>query len=337
MSARTDAYGFHLKNEAQAAYNETVKQYETVGDLSGLTEYKRKMPSDVRDAFSLNADCVLYPHLLSEQKNHILIVMQSPAIYADHHLPQRGDLEWMDGFMSSVVFIPNENGVFTISQFPKVANHINTHAGRWRPLAVGDYVMGVDPIDHGKGKGSRFAFVIKRRWNSVDDMDNLSADGNPIDIYKMRTNRYVLSYAQRPDNPNTNYECALKAAVFYGCQMFIERDKPGLINYLIENNLDYFLMYKPKNLAITQTTANPGMKTTAEVIENFVPRLKLYVFDYYKAIMHLDIIGDFASFTGDNLGKCDLVAACGYAEMAAGGIYAKGQSRNQQRSIKSIF
>ena len=143
-----------------------------------------------------------------------------------------------------------------------------------------------------------------------------SEDGQMViaNKHKMKTNRCVCTYMYRYDNPERFYEDSLKAAIYYGCKNFIERQKPGCSLYYEHKGFLSYLAWKPKSAISTAQSENtPGMHQSATSLQAWQDMYKVHKHDYWETYVHENQLNNERGFTGDNQGDCDLVVAAGYA------------------------
>lgn len=324
-SAPIDEYGFHKKSEAASYRAERIRQYIESGDFHGLAAFKRKYPETIDEALSIPpSDCIFYPALLDVQsaqidewKAHLKIDPRHEA--SNIPLPVRGNLEWTNGIMSDVKFVPTPNGKFNVSQFPIRPNAREVISGISNPGNTFAYSMGVDPIDHVKGRHTKsdFAMSIFRKFDPMYEpflqyMD--TEHGKEVfNKHMMMTNRFVLEYRNRFMNPNDSYMDMLKAMVWYGVSALIERDKPGAIHFATQNGAAKYLKYKNHFWGGAKRETTPGLKQTQQSTSIFVEHLKTYVSSYHQLLTLPGIIADLRQCNGDNMNDCDLVVASGLA------------------------
>lgn len=325
--AEVDEWGFHKVREMEEFRSATIRSLIAAGDLSSLSAFKRKFPDNIDEALAVpETMCVLYPELLDRQSAIIDNMADErrntpwneEAKNFPHSVP--GDLVWENGFGGPVKWIPTPNGNFHISQHPTIPN---ARGFGNEPGNTGAYSMGTDPIDHKPAKnrsGSSPAFAIFRNFDVLSETSakwSNDEKGVPHITNKesMQTNRFVCTYMFRPENPDKFYEDSLKAAIYYGCKNFIERDKPGCALYYERNGFLAYLAWRPRS--ITESGAynenTPGMKQTAMSIQSWMDILKQHVYWFYETYVHKDQLSNMRKFTGDNQGDCDLVVASGMA------------------------
>jgi hypothetical protein len=184
---------------------------------SYLMEEKRKEPYTEEEAFYFGAeDAALDVSVIQAQLDFV----KSKFIANPYRI---GDLEWVDGFGSTVRFVLNPNGRFYLSWLPP-QEHLNArimHNGKPFP---GNYQCGrggCDPynIDVAKyGGGSKGAFHF----------GTMEHPGKP----GWESSMTFMEYLARPKMSTIFYEDLLKAAVFTGLPVMVENNKDYIIRVI---------------------------------------------------------------------------------------------------------
>jgi hypothetical protein len=121
----------------------------------------------------------------------------------------------------------------------------------------------------------------------------------------------------------------LKMCVFYGCQILVENNKVGLINYFEQHGFGEYLMERPES---THTKFSRGQKikglpTSGEaVINSLIDAIQVYVYEAVGYDEETGEIGrvffpklllDWAEFEPDNRTKYDASMASGITLLAS--------------------
>lgn len=349
MSDEPDEFGFYNETRTIETINNTRKSLEDIGDWEGLAQFKRQYPLTIQDVFTLPIDdCVLMPVLLDRRKQQIEDGLnwrsKMPENGPIKPLEVRGDLIWIGGqFGGNVEFYPNPTGRWYISQFPIKPNYRTiVNKGVYKPGNDEIYSFGVDPYDHmvegkagedGSPIHSRGAGAVYRKYDeSVDG--NLEKDDNgdieEREVHQMQTDTFVCVYANRPQDPYEFYEDMLKTAIYYGVQMFFEKDKPGVGQFFRNSKKDgqsfaSYLKDRPKETRTEfgSKKREKGTKASAPIINLYVDALKWHVIHRVHNYHHHQILEDFRKFKVYNRTECDLTVACGFALLAAGPVMKK--------------
>ena len=314
-AADIDEWGFHKVDEAKKHRQAEIDSLMAAGKLDEVASLKRKMPASIEEALAMPAeDCILFPALLDQQITHL-------EWHKSMGTPQStmGDLVWSKGFGSDVIFIPNPQGRWEIAQHPQ---NMNSRLYRGNSISPGNteaYAAGIDPIDHTKPirEGSKGAIAVYRPYDPLAEDGSIYDQSGAIpDPSKMQTDQFVCTYYYRPNKPYEFYEDALKTMVYYGCKAFIERDKPGIINYLEEKGYVNYLAAKPHTVAVKDrgvTDNTPGAKASTPIITAYIEQLKTHVAERYSTYKTVSLLNDYRNFTGENRTVCDLTVAAGFA------------------------
>ena len=327
--AEVDQYGFPKIAEARESRNAEIKTYESRNDLEGLSGFRRKFPETIDEALSTPAtDCPLFPEMLDAQMKELRRIQVTGSPKEIERLEVRGDLVWADGvFGGQVKWVPNpSSGKWYITIHPDAPNAKTMLGGRITPGNVGQFTIGCDPIDHQTQPGIRYskgAIAVYRPFNPIYEKPDIYDDqGNVLHTSLMRTDRFCCSYRNRPPDPFVFYEDVLKTVLYYGVPAFIERDKPGVIGYIQNNGFGNYLAYKTKHIAVGRQDRLPGAKATAELQNVYMPMIGSHISNRLATYWHVEILQDYRNFTGDNMKRCDLLVACGFALMQATPINA---------------
>jgi hypothetical protein len=323
LAARVDKWGFHDVEYARYVRKETIAAMLKANDQAGISNYKRKFPATIEEALETPAKkCVMYPELIDGQRAKLEEWGQSGDQKYLSMLEVQGELVWEKGFGGSVRWIPTTAGNFWISQHPIVPNARKKINGMSIPGNAHHYGMGVDPIDHFdvSRDSSDGAFAIKRVFNPHMESELLEYDegGRILNREFMKTNRFVCVYKFRPFNPEMFFEDVLKAAIYFGCKAFIERDKPGVSHYFDRHGFGAYLAWKPKVIKIgAKTEMAPGMKSSQQSIDLYMSALQTHFSMYPETYVHNLLLQDYRNFDGTTASRrhCDLFVAAGFAEM----------------------
>lgn len=336
-TSEPDEWGFPKVEEAIAFIKNTIKGLEAKSAYDDLVNFKRKHPLTIDDVFTPPHDeCTLFPILLDERLKQIEegICPDTGEKYDLNGVPVtpravRGDLLWKNGkFGSTVVWQPNPNGRWEISQQPTTPNKFHIRNGRKHPGNSKEYTFGVDPVDHTADakiieqnkntdvkKASFAAGTVYRRFNPlVDGHLRLDHEGNIKHQSLMKTDQYVLDYQWRHQNPRKFYEDMLMTAVYFGVKMHCERNKPGCINYFDEHGFGAYIQRKPKSISKKKNTPNEkGTTATAPVIQLYVDLLQWHVSQRIKTYHHTRILKCHRLFNTLNRTERDLTVSAGYS------------------------
>ncbi len=348
-AAEVDEWGFHRVDEARKYREAQIESFLKVGDLEGLTRYKRQVPKTIEEALSVPAtDCVLYPALLDIQMERIKDWSMENMKMAGHPgykpFPQavRGDFAWKSGFKSEVMFVPNDNGKFWVSGHPSLPNYKMIQDGRIYPGNKGQFTIGVDGIDH-KGKtGSDFSISVFRTWDPKAEIDLLWEEGEHgpeiVNKYAMKTRRFVCTYSHRPANPEEAYEDCLKCSMYYGAPIYAERQKPGVLRYFERFNMHAYLGWKSPLLKLGARKENDaGQHQSQEFAVIWMDELKMHIYHHIETYVHHQQLSIFRNFTGENPGECDQVISSGLALVDARQYIIKMLREEQMPKTESRF
>ena len=329
--AEVDKYGRVDRDKELAWWEAQVESAKSLGE-GELSDFMRKFPRYIHHALNIPAAvCQMLPEVIDAQRERLVKWINDPEFQP--FMPVRGDLVWEQGFGGNVRFIPNPNGHFRISQFPETPNSRVFRGGKFCP--ANDHVssLGVDGIDHSgdMAQRSRGAGAIFRAFNPAIDGDlELDDNGQIKEKWRMKTGRFIMTYAFRPANPHTFYEHMLMASIFWGIKMFAERAKPGVIHYFEQHGFSQYLGWKPAVIKVgPKKETSPGLPAAPGHIDLWVGGLKAHLADFSETYVHDDLLGDMRKFDGKNRGELDLFVAAGHAR-----LHAEATEIQQRREAK---
>ena len=177
------------------------------------------------------------------------------------------------------------------------------------------YVGGCDSIDQGtmdsahatdSKKGSELAILIKKRI--VDK-----------GYFKYTSNIYVAKYNKRSGDVRSDWDNALKLAVYYNSEVNIEYTKIGVVGWFRDNGY-YHLLKKRPSIALNGANPNKatmliGTQTSTQIIDHMDGKIKQYIDDNYKKIWFPDILEQCQDYDRENRTKFDMVIAMGLCEL----------------------
>ena len=253
----------------------------------------RKEPLTINEAFRVSkGQCVYDAVRLNERLDYL-------GWRKD--LYQTGNFHWVDGVHGNDVYwAPAKDGRWKLRyELSEGANKIQRYSDWSRPGNTTRFVIGVDPYDHrtteSTAKRSKGAFYTYMKSDATNpDMSE----------------SFVSEYIFRPPTANMFYEDVMKTAIYFGCQVFIENNKPGIIQYFINHGMNPFLMKLPGK-------QNFGLATTAKVIEDIAALTGDYIFYNIDKVFFTNLVDDWLNFDVEDTRKYDAAMAAGYALMAA--------------------
>lgn len=328
-SAPVDKWGFPKVHKIKKRRDALIEKYRKEKRYDLILEIYRKEPTNIEEALvSSLGSGVLLPEKCYERISQLerKINLHGDKISREGVF---GDLIWENGVRGGkVVWIPNDNGKWYITQHPV---HPNKKYGTYNFPLPGNtdlYRCGVDPYDSTEiaSRGSDGGIVVKMLFNLniekhygndviVDDSGMIV---NEEVIPYLYTNQPVCDYRYRHENPYDFYDDVLKTIFYYGCQCFPETTKDGFRTWMINNGYDNWLQVQPKALVGRWSKKNQkGMAGTDRSISLYVDFLKMYISSYIWCVYHPRIIKEWAEYNDKMRTKLDLAVASGYAELAS--------------------
>lgn len=247
-----------------------IKSLKEKNDTRGISSFKRKNPTTLKEAFSADGEFALYnPELLNSQLD---------TISWTNKYTEFGNLRWKDGYMikrptgikdinGDEIYAPGEvywesdpNGKFekVVGWFPKEPNKVVYIGNSFRPNNVGGYGVGCDPFRYDKTKD-------KRR-------SNCAAFGYQISdaIYPDKYDDYfTIRYSFREESTRMANEDILKLAWWLGCEVLFERNVNHWKNDFGDWECSAFLTWLPGEVEPGIITRTTGLTSTVQVICNY--------------------------------------------------------------------
>jgi hypothetical protein len=296
-------------------YNKNVNTIQnSIANKSGkdASDYKRKYPLSIKDAFRPQAKDCQYDLEKLENRYDILSILEPKYITCD--------FRWIDpnDITKGVKVVPTKNGNFLLNK------DIDPENGPWNNVQMsGSVAM---PKNKAKFIGGNDPFDNK----TVND--GRKSDGSTAIFYKydpmnpLKSDKFVLVYKFRPKKPTIFYEDTLKMAWFFGCQILMENNKQGIIHYFDGSNpfginLQKFMVYLPGR-------KEPGIPTTGATHDSIVDHTKEYIEDSIDKVDYPQLIKDWIQFDINNTTKFDLAMSSGICLIAA------NRFRKQEVAIK---
>jgi hypothetical protein len=313
-----DAINFGVTDEwgmpdAEKSKKILAKMEKTYADNHAmLIAERRKMPKEIGEVFHLSEEHAFFSDQIAVNIRHSQVSEGQDYLYRKSEIiPRRGRLMWRGGIRDTFVdWVDDEEGMWEISGFPQEENKFTIVNGKKAPNQKGRYSMGVDPYNslaEGKRLSSGAAVVMRKFEPTLDGMGKVPAG-------EMQTNRIVLDYVGRHQNPDDFYEDMLKTSVYFGCEVLYENVRDGLGAYFINRGFERYIMFRPENLGGGKSL-EIGAPSNTRIIASYTEKLLSYYDDYLDAIYHIRVLAQMRTFTNTRKGRGshDIIIAWGYA------------------------
>ena len=280
-----------------------VKREAKAANPKGLMIYSAEYCFTPDEALALEGDNQFNTVLLTEQLTAIKLHKVTPEEFK----PKWGQLEYeflenvhREEAKNGVRFIPNPNGKVCIIEHP-----IKSENGAdFRNL----YVAGIDGIDMGQNdtsdntkNASDFCVVVKKRCFGIQE---------PM---------YVCIYKDRPNNLEEAYRTTLKILEYYNCKACLESTRISILTWFrTKKKEERYLMRRPR---ATQSDIQAGRSkqfgapASEAVIQHQLDLIDCYINDYCRNIWFEPMLTELITYSYENKGKFDIVAAMGQAEL----------------------
>lgn len=277
-----------------------------------LAEEKRQFPYTIDEAFMVaTKHCAFNVEFLYSQ-------FDWNEAYAGK-LITRGDFIWKNDFGGDVEFMPTKSGKWQVVWIPNEDGQ-NKRAFRNGVMYPGNMDMlrsAVDPYDHDVTTDERFSNAASYVYRM------------PNPALEREANLFVSQYINRPPTAYILYEDMLKQSIFYGTQVLVENNKPGLINWFIEKGFRSYLMKRPEftKTDYSQRQKAMGIPTTGESVrDSLISVLEWYIYhnvgwfpdrNEVGLLYFNELIKDLLKFEVDKWTKYDATVAAGLALLAS--------------------
>jgi hypothetical protein len=313
-----------------------IKSLEDKGDTRGISSFKRKNPTNLKEAFSADGENALYdPELINEQLDKIIWRKD---------LTERGNLEWKDGYeferpvfdkdgkpvmgedgkdkyvLNEIVWKPNFKGKFEkiIDWMPKDANKVFKNGTQYRPNNNFAFRVGADPFKYDKTKD-------KRRSNCAGFLYQIKDELDPDNYFN---DTFTLRYAFRESSTKLANMDILKMVWWAGCQVLFERN----INHW---EADFKVWNCSAFLMILNGETEPGIYTdgqqgTVQLVCNYT---EAYINENIKKVFFAPLLQKETGWLGfkvEDTQKFDEPMAAGFTLIAVKG---KRYSKHKNKAV----
>ena len=310
-----DKYGCPDEERAKQFYYNERKSLED--DPRALAGYIRKNPFSEEEMFWTDAETC---HFDSIKINNQL---ESVTWINEDELHVRGDFVWVNAEKdSSVEFYPNKKGRWMLDRrvnLQEMWNRVETLGTTKKPLSTVRFVGGVDPFDHNVTVDSRRSDGACYIYGKYDAASELSET-------------FLCQYIHRPPTSEMFYEDMIKTCHFFGCELLVEDNKIGMVNYFLARNYHNFLMKLPNSKKY-------GISGSLRSHQQIVEETELYIHKNIEKTLFKDLLQDWLAFDIHNTTNFDAAMAAGYALIGAGKHRILAGQRKEQKlySYNDIF
>lgn len=307
-------------------------------EVDQLSSEKRKYPFSINEAFTANSiDNVLPVAKVQQQLDYN---EQQPKLPLT-----RGNFQWKDGERDTIVeFIPDEKGRWLVSQLPpqELRNNYELRNGIRVPKNNLLYASGTDPFDHSHVADNRRSDAASYVMKKLEPM-------NPT-----ISNFFCCEYVYRTKTSSMFYEDMIMQSHFFGCEMLIENNKVGCINYFKMRGMQGYLSRRPE---VTMTKHSKGQKEygipmsgqvaretmieyLANYIQNWVGLLNPQNIGMESRVMSNNyfetMLNQFLNFDVEKWTQYDCVVAAGLCVLASR-KKAKRTATEEQLDVSNYF
>jgi hypothetical protein len=288
-----------------------------ITDAKKKSDYKRKYPLSIKDAFRPKSEACHYNLEKLEDRYDLLSIIPEKFV--------RGVFKWnnVDDMTKGVSFVERKNGPFMLHK------DIDYKSDKWNqvgfngstpfPKNKAKYACGNDSYDHTTTVDGRKSNGANALFYKFNPMDPLNSD------------KFVCLYCFRPKKPSIFYDDTLKLLWFFSSQMLFEDNKQGIRTFFDGKNCSKFLLHLPDR-------KEPGIPATVNTHKAIVDNTEEYIEDCADLVDFPDLIVDWVKFDINNTTKFDLGMASGYALLQADRIKpAEVKKESKLTEITEVF
>lgn len=311
--AFVDDRGVCIQKLAKAYYEEEFKKRE--GTPKKLVDYKAEFCFTADDAFNLEGTNKFNKVLLVDRLAKLQVAKEtSPVIRGDLQFVYKGGKDQDLKNIVGVRWIEDPNGPIYVSEKPIWEEEHTEINDQGKEIIVtykemsNLYVAGIDGIDIGQEQTSeytrdpsKFCIAIKKR------------------AFGLQQAQYVAYYMERPLDVRQAYKEALKLMMWYNCKANIEATRLNMLGWARDNGFTQFFMNRPKatypdfNQKVRATIGTPA---TQAIISHQTDLIAAFIEDNIDTFWFTEMLQQLISYTDENKGKFDIVAAMAMAELA---------------------
>jgi hypothetical protein len=276
-------------------------------DTNKLAEEKRMHPFDEEEALRAPAkDCQFDAEKIYQQIEWL-------DVYEDTYVTI-GNFVWRNGVKGGAVdFMPTKSGRWSVTWMPD-GDDQSRRDSTGHPINRGNIVMGCDPYDHrhvSDGRASKAAAYVFR----------MALPNEP------ESNMFVCEYHYRQPSPEMFYEDMLLTTVFYGCQVLVETQKIGLLNWFEREGYGKYIMDRPESTHSSWSKTHQkskGVPSSPAIIDAITGATEHYVLTNVGImedggvgnLYFRDLLEDWLKFDPNNTKDFDCSMAAGYTLLA---------------------
>lgn len=341
-----DRFGFSMYDKAEQAVETDYQNILKSAGYDKAREFKRKNPLKIEDALTPSSEVCSFNFKILEEAyrnaNDLAIDDAKQPIFCQ--------LDWVVPYRE-VICRPRpdirkacKEAPFVISGHPTTPNNIDTTSNRIKPLNIGKFLVGLDPVDYNikslnkSTKNSLPAMVVKRILDMNIDGDKFDDKGNPKNFgYGFETNRTVLTYLFRPDDIKDLWEDIAKVLIYYGAPLIHERSTRSIFDFLDGKNMLKFVLDSKGDVITEKTKDDFGIKTQEGNKRNYFDNMRTYIERYGLAERHNEVNEPMMKVQPQTMTKYDLPTARMIVETIDTTIASKYRNRGVSSPLSEVF
>lgn len=325
-AAKPDEWGFGMIEESRIFHENKISALRKKKKFQDISNLLRKEPEKLEDALTPSGSQSAFN---TDRLTDVLKRLNFPEAYGfeEKEFTVKGNFMWAGGaYDTKVIFIPDEEGKFEVSQLLKDGddNNVVESGGIKYPGNLNKFRGGCDPYEHteivDQARASKGAGVMMKMFDDNEDGAKIE-DGAPIDwAWEWKSKQPVCDYLAREDDPDVFFEDMLMMHVYYGTQMNVENNKQAIKKHFRQRGYAEFLMARPESTMDEKsrysTTNQIGTPATPDTIDQYFMAIAHYVMMYGNALKHRRIILQLLEGNKKNRGKLDAMVAFGWSLIA---------------------
>lgn len=309
-----ETYGPEAAHGSRAFHD--AKRASLAHDPKALIGYKQKNPYNEEEAFWINADtCVYNSEILMNAKDRIL---NGGRVFV-----RPGYIRWKNREKKEeegAEFVEDPNGPWRVSYLDFEPNQVK-FAGVYNGVRCYSPMM---------GHRRRFGIDPYATKDLADPKSGSMGAGVVVNMPDMLISEdysetIIADYLGRPEDPFDFYEDMICAAFFFGCTMFIEKNKSNMMDYLRKRgyywgrdaNPEDFVMERPRStLSKFADKESDGIHNSQSSIEHYTNSTDAHIRHHGHKLKHIRVIDQWIKFNPLKTKLTDLAVAASLAVVA---------------------
>ncbi len=285
-------------------------------------EIIRKKPRNIREAFASGTHYCHFNREILERRLNTLFYGYTTEMM---QYMRFGHFEWVGEFGGDVKFVdtPFDQARCHVSYMPdgKMANQkVPVTKTKFRPHNTASFRSGADPFKYDTPdikNPSKMSMGTQHIYAHFDP----KVDGSKSRS-EWRTNNLVYEYWARPMTKDELFEDYLKACIYYGCELYPERNNDDVLDYFRRHGFEHYIQAAfriavnlEKGIHYKQDSVG-GDITGTKTIQKMFRHVSDFVNNDASTCVFYRTLKDILDVEKENLNPFDLFVSASYTLMA---------------------